>query len=66
MRIPAARERVHIDGCEGVFLVVGVDQERRTVDLIPVSDGDAEDGVPFARIQPVGEDGVLEVRQRSA
>ena len=56
MRIPATRERVRIDGREGVFIVVWVDQERQTADLIPAGEGNIEDSVPFAKLRPLHGD----------
>jgi|UPI00047C036F hypothetical protein len=56
MRIPATRERVRLEDREGAFLVVWVDHDRGTADLIPLGEGDVEDSVPFARIRPLEVD----------
>lgn len=64
MRIPAARERVRLEGQEGTFLVVWVDHDRGTADLIPLGEGEVEDSVPFARIRPLEVDsgGMMELK----
>jgi hypothetical protein len=41
-------------------VVVWVDTERQTADLIPVGDGEVEDGVSFARIRPLHVDSQIE------
>lgn len=52
MRIPSTRERVHTDGHEGAFIVVHVDYDRQTVDLIPVAGiGPALEDIPFGAIR---------------
>jgi hypothetical protein len=53
MRIPAARERVRIEGRPEIFLVVWVDTDRRVADLISTVEGGVEESVPFARILPL-------------
>ena len=54
--IPAARQRVKIEGQTGVFLVVWVDSERCTADLIPLTQGNLVETVPFSRIRPLHGD----------
>ena len=39
MKLPKVCERVTVEGHEGVFFVLGVDPEPRTVSLLPSSDG---------------------------
>ena len=55
MRIPAARERVKVDGQSQTYLVVWIDAERQTADLIPIVQGEVLDGVPFSQICPMQE-----------
>lgn len=38
--IPAARQHVKIDGCDGVFIVIWVDQESSTAQVVPLEAGD--------------------------
>jgi hypothetical protein len=57
VRIPRVRERVRIDGRDGLFLVVWVDHERELADLIPLADSRAlEENIPFHSIRPLAED----------
>jgi hypothetical protein len=51
MRIPAAREHVSIEGRPGMFLVLGVDQESQTIQLVPLIGGDEVLSVPFSSVQ---------------
>jgi hypothetical protein len=39
MKLPKVGERVTVEGHKGVFFVLGVDLEPRTVSLLPSSDG---------------------------
>jgi hypothetical protein len=55
VRTPAVRERVHIEGQEGTFLVIWADRESRTAQVVPLVDGDEVFFVPFALIRPVDE-----------
>lgn len=56
MRIPAVRERVHVTGRAGAFLVMSVDRDRQVADLIPTDGGRGlEEDVPFASILPFEE-----------
>jgi hypothetical protein len=52
--IPAVRERVMIEGRDGVFLVVSVDAANCVADLIPVADfGTVEEDVPLASLRRI-------------
>ena len=54
MRVPAVRERVHVEGRGGPFLVAAVDRDRQVADLIStLEDGVMEEDVPFAAILPM-------------
>lgn len=53
MSIPATRQHVRIDNQHGVFLVVWVDIDGQTADLIPLGEGDAVLTVPFSQIRPL-------------
>ena len=57
--VPSARERVRVSGWghTAVFLVVEVDQETQTVDLMPLA-GETYglQGVPFGLLRPYRED----------
>jgi hypothetical protein len=56
MYIPRARERVFIDGQDGVYLVAWVDQDRQTADLIPLHIAThLRESVPFGLLRPVRE-----------
>ncbi len=59
MRAVSARARVKVDGWKGEFLVMSVDRELQTANLIPVENGELEEDVPFSRIRPLNEE-VLE------
>jgi hypothetical protein len=48
MSIPAAREHVSIEGHLGTFLVLGVECESRTIQVIPLIGGDETLRVPFS------------------
>ena len=51
MHVPVARERVQIAEQPGVFLVVAVDYQTQTADLIPLVDAvEAMEAVPFSAI----------------
>jgi len=53
MRIPAARERVGIEGHDGLFLVLWVDRETGTAEVIPVRGHDYRVlSVTFQQIRP--------------
>lgn len=53
MRLLGTRERVQTDGQEDSYIIVHVDRERQTVDLIPaVGFGPALEDVPFRAIRP--------------
>jgi hypothetical protein len=51
MRIPAAREHVSIEGHVGMFLVLGVDHESRTIQVVPLIGGDEVLSVPFPSVR---------------
>ncbi|HEY3705130.1 MAG TPA: hypothetical protein VGL22_08720 [Terracidiphilus sp.] len=53
MRTPATRERVRVEGRDGLFLVVWVDVELQIADVIPLVQGDAVFSVPFTEIRPL-------------
>ena len=55
VRVPATRERVGVEGRDGVFLVVWVDADQQTADLIPLIEGDGVLTVPFAQIRHMQE-----------
>lgn len=56
MCLPRARERVFIDGQDGVYLVAWVDQDRQTADLIPLHNAThLRESVPFGLLRPVRE-----------
>lgn len=50
MKIPYLAERVRLRGSDLVYFVTSVDEEQKTVNLLPVwgSKGSALDGVPFS------------------
>jgi hypothetical protein len=53
MYVPRARERVSIDGHEGVYLVVWVDRELQVADLIPLHrEAGLRESVPFLLLRP--------------
>jgi hypothetical protein len=61
MYIPRARERVFIDGRDGVYLVAWVDLDLQTADLIPLQVVTClQESVPFAVLLPVRENLPLE------
>jgi hypothetical protein len=68
MYAPAARERVRIAGSSKVFLVVYVDREQGTVDLIPLHNNSSVipgissviTGIAFSQLEPYREDISLE------
>ena len=64
MYVPGLKERVCQRGCPGLFLVVWVDCDRQTADLIRLDTDRAwlEEGVPFQEIQP-GQEGTGASRQ---
>jgi hypothetical protein len=51
--IPAVRERVMIEGLDGVFLVVSVDAANCVADLIPVADFGTVEEVPLASLRRI-------------
>lgn len=51
--LPAARQRVHIDGQDGVFLVIWVDVASATAQVVPLVGSDEVLSVPFSQIRPV-------------
>lgn len=53
MRIPAVREHVMVEGHNDPFLVIGVDQDLGTADLVPLLEGDTVLSVPFSAIRPL-------------
>ena len=57
MYIPAAREHVEIVGRPGVFLVVGVDRDAGTADLLPTEDNMYwAEPILFELIRPMKQD----------
>lgn len=53
-RIPRIRERVLVDGRDGVFLVVWVDLPRMVAVLVRIDEtGALEEDVPFTAIRPL-------------
>ena len=57
MKIPAVRERIRIEGEVGMFLVIWVDQETMTAEVIPLVERNEILSVPFTRVQPLLGDG---------
>jgi hypothetical protein len=51
--IPAARQRVRVEGRAGLFFVLCVDQEHGCADLVELNSVTLVDVVPFERILPV-------------
>lgn len=60
MYVPAVRERVRLKGHDRIFLVVWVDHERRSADLIPLDELDGQhqmkEDVPFEAIHRITAD----------
>jgi hypothetical protein len=55
--LPGVCERVRMTSRAGVFLVVSVDLDKRTAELMPVDHvASALDAVPFSDLQPHGQD----------
>ena len=52
MRIPAAREHVSIEGHPGMYLVLGVDHESLTIQVVRLIGGDEVLTVPSSSIRP--------------
>lgn len=50
MRFPVVRERVHVQGRDGTFLVLAVDRQRGMVDVISASPGGQVENVPLSSI----------------
>jgi hypothetical protein len=58
MRIPATREHVSIEGHPGMFLVLGVDHESLTIQVVPLIGADEVLSVPFSSVRfPHGDNG---------
>lgn len=53
MIIPATRQHVRIDDQIGDFLVLWVDAEQQTAEVVPLAEGDAVLTVPFSQIRPI-------------
>ena len=51
--MPAARQRVQRDDKDGVFLVVWVNPEEQTAELLPIAEQGSLEAVPFKRIRPL-------------
>jgi len=61
MYMPRARERVRMARRNGAFLVVTVDWDLKTVDLIPLQDAvSVEESIPFSEVEPYREEFPLE------
>ena len=59
--IPSTRERVCVSGRDGVFLVVAVNRESQTVDLIPLLNAaNVLENVPFSVVSSYREEGLPE------
>jgi hypothetical protein len=58
MYVPSARERVRVKGHNHIHLVVWVDHQRGTADLIPLDElaGQMKEDVPFAAIHRITAD----------
>lgn len=55
--IPAVRQRVRVEGRDGLFLVVWVDAEQRIAELTPLAAENVLETVPFAKIRAAHADG---------
>ncbi|HWG20381.1 MAG TPA: hypothetical protein VG225_07600 [Terracidiphilus sp.] len=54
LRVPRVRDRVHVDGHDGVFFVIYVDRVRKMVDVVSSARvGDLLEHLPFSAIHPV-------------
>lgn len=54
--IPSVRERVLIEGREGLFLVVAIDLQRKVADLVPVHGRpDLEEDVPLSLLRHLAD-----------
>lgn len=54
MEIPTINQRVHLAGHDLPFFVIAVDEDRREVDLMPISgNGPCLESVPFAAIKRI-------------
>jgi hypothetical protein len=52
MYIPQLRERVHLAGRSGAFIVMWVDHEQQEADVMPLDKGSSvEESVSFSEIQ---------------
>ena len=60
MYVPERRELVEIAGYHGKFLVVWVDDEMRSVDVISLTGKAYMANIPFAELRPFREDAPLE------
>lgn len=60
MYIPLIRERVRIQGRDGLFLVLRVDYRREVADVAPIHSNDVDEDVPFRALFPACEDPALE------
>ena len=56
MYVPRARERVFVEGQDGVYLVMWVDPDLQVADLIPLHRTTSiRESVPFSLLQPFRE-----------
>jgi hypothetical protein len=61
MYIPCTRERVLVADRHAIFLVIAIDQNQQTADLIPlIGKAFALESVPFAAIFPFREESPME------
>jgi len=60
MYVPARRELVEVVGSPGKFLVVWVDDDRHSVDVISLTGKAYMANIPFAELRPFREDVPLE------
>lgn len=59
MYIPLVRERVRIQGRDGLFLVLRVDYRREVADVAQIHTNEVDEDVPFRALLPACEDPAL-------
>ena len=60
MYIPLVRERVRIQGRDGLFLVLRVNYRRNVADVAQIHTNEVDEDVPFSALFPTCEDPALQ------